>query len=235
MIHASNVARFFFDRIKQSLVASVGLLLFSFGFYLQLVANVGLASWQCLNQGLSMSLSITFGQASILVSVFVVIADFLLHEPIGIGTILDAFLVGWGTDFFIWLDLIPYQTNFGAGLAVMALAIVIMSIAQSIHMKEGLSCGPRDALMVAIGKRLPMVSVGTVCIVMSLIVLTIGYFLGGSIGLGTVINLFGAGIIMDAVFHLLHFDPRVIKHESLWETTVEFAKAWNGDCKKRQS
>ena len=74
------LSRFFLNRLRRCLLASVGLLLFALGFYMQLSANVGLSPWTALNQGLSMRLPITFGQASITVSVIIIIADLLMKE-----------------------------------------------------------------------------------------------------------------------------------------------------------
>ncbi len=220
----SSIFCFFTDRLRRCIIASCGLFLFSFGYYLQLVADIGLPPWQALNQGLAQHLPITFGQASILISVLIVFTDILLKEAIGLGTILDAFIVGWGADFFIWLDLIPHQKNFWYGILVQIAALVIMSFAVSIQMKAALSCGPRDALMVAIGKRLPRVSIGTISISVSLIVLLIGFLLGGSVGAGTVINLVLSGIILDFVFNLIHFEPRAVVHENLLQTCSEFIR-----------
>ena len=87
------LSEFLLNRTKRSLLASAGLILFAFGFYMQLAANIGLSPWTALNQGLSLHLPITFGQASILVSVVIIISDLLMKEAIGLGTILDALLV----------------------------------------------------------------------------------------------------------------------------------------------
>ena len=151
---------FFLDRLKRSLLASAGLLLFSFGFYLQLAGNVGLSPWPALNQGLSNHLPITFGQASILVSVIIVVLDLLMKETIGLGTILDALLVGWGSDLFIALELIPYQDEFIPGLALLIIGLVAACVGQWLYMLAGLSCGPRDAFLVGLGKKLPKLSSG---------------------------------------------------------------------------
>ena len=222
------LSKFLFDRAKRSLLASAGLLLFAFGFYLQLAANIGLSPWTALNQGLSNHLPITFGQASILVSVFIVASDLLMHETIGLGTILDAFLVGWGSDLFIALELVPYQTEFLPGLGVLVVGMVVSCLGQWIYMLAGLSCGPRDSFLVALGKRLPRLSIGWVNILLNLMVAIIAFFLGGQIGLGTVISLFGIGIVMDLVFKIVRFEPRNVVHEGLMETISEFFKALKG-------
>jgi len=219
------LSKFLLDRAKRSLLASAGLLLFSFGFYLQLAANIGLSPWTALNQGLSNHLPITFGQASILVSVVIIASDLLMKESIGLGTLLDAFLVGWGSDLFIALEPVPYQTQFLPGLGVLFVGMVITCVGQWIYMLAGLSCGPRDAFLVALGKRLSRLSIGWVNILLNLMVAVIAFFLGGQIGLGTLIALLGTGMVMDLVFKIVKFEPRNVEHESLLGTIAALRRA----------
>ena len=209
------LSQFLLDRMKRSLLASAGLILFAFGFYMQLAANIGLSPWTALNQGLSNHLPITFGQASILVSVLIIVSDLLMREAIGIGTILDALLVGWASDLFIALEPIPYQEDFLPGLLVLFVGTVILCVGQWIYMLAALSCGPRDAFLVALGKRLPRLSIGTVNILLCLAVSVIAFFLGGQLGLGTILTLFGTGVLMDIVYKIVKFEPRNVEHESL--------------------
>ena len=209
------LSQFLLDRMKRSLLASAGLILFAFGFYMQLAANIGLSPWTALNQGLSNHLPITFGQASILVSVLIIVSDLLMREAIGIGTILDALLVGWASDLFIALEPIPYQEDFLPGLLVLFVGTVILCVGQWIYMLAALSCGPRDAFLVALGKRLPRLSIGTVNILLCLAVSIIAFFLGGQLGLGTILTLFGTGVLMDIVYKIVKFEPRNVEHESL--------------------
>ena len=219
---------FLTDRLKRSLLATAGLLLFSFGFYLQLAGNVGLSPWPALNQGLSNHLPITFGQASIMVSVIIVVLDLLMKETIGLGTILDALLVGWGSDLFIALELIPYQDEFLPGLALLIAGLIAACVGQWLYMLAGLSCGPRDAFLVGLGKKLPKLSIGTVNILLTLAVALIAAALGGQIGFGTFLSLMCTGIIMDLVFKIVRFEPRSVTHEGLVETVQEFIKAAKG-------
>ena len=191
------LSHFLIDRVKRSLLASAGLLLSAFGFYLQLAANIGLSPWTALNQGLSNHLPITFGQASIMVSVLIVCLDLLMKETIGIGTIL---VVG----------------------------LAISCVGQWLYMLAGLSCGPRDAFLVGLGKKLYKLPIGWVNIILNLMVAVVAFVLGGQIGLGTIIALFGTGIIMDIVFKIVRFEPRNVPHEGLLETMSEFMKVLKG-------
>lgn len=228
-MHTSSSLRdYLLNRLVRVFVASVGLLIFAFGYYLQLVVSVGVSPWHALNQGLSQVLGLSFGQVSVIISVCVVATDLLLREPIGVGTLLDAFLVGWGTDFFIGLELIPYQEDIWMSLLILVLSIVIICFSQVIYMKAGLSCGPRDALMVAIGKRLRRLPIGVIGVMMNCAVMLAGFWMGGSIGIGTLINITCFGIIMQAVFKLCRFDPRDVEQEGLTETIRAFFTALKG-------
>ena len=64
-----------------------------------------------MNQGLALRFPISYGTASILVSVAVIVVDLLMKEPIGLGTILDAFLVGWGTDLFLSREMVTEKAG----------------------------------------------------------------------------------------------------------------------------
>lgn len=225
MTHTETLQQFLLNRLWRMALATVGLVFFSFGLYLQLVADVGLAPWQVLNEGLFLHLPITFGQTSILISLAVVAADLLLREPIGVGTILDALVVGWATDFFLWLDPVKKPDGFLMAVVLLLLGTVAACVSQYIYMKAALSCGPRDALLVAVGKRLPKIPIGTVNILMTAVVLAAGWILGGTVGVGTLITLFGTGIIMDLVFKVLRFEPRTIVHEGLTQTIAALKAA----------
>ena len=85
------------------LLAAFSLFLNGFGIYLTIQANIGAAPWDVLNLGLSKSLGILYGNASIAVSVTILVIDILLREPIGLSMFIDAFVVGKSVDFFNWL------------------------------------------------------------------------------------------------------------------------------------
>lgn len=137
------------ELLKKTLLAAIGLICFGAGVYLTIQANIGVAPWDALNLGLSKTFGILYGTASVGVSVILILIDLLLKEHIGIGTILDAVLVGKTVDFLNWLDLIPSQENIWAGIVMMLIGFFIMGLSQVIYMKAGLCCGPRDSLLLA--------------------------------------------------------------------------------------
>ena len=90
------------ELLCKSLKASLGLLIFSLGVHLTVKADIGLAPWDVFAMGLSNHLPLTFGQATMMISIIIVIVDILLKEQIGLGTILDAIIVGIGIDLFFF-------------------------------------------------------------------------------------------------------------------------------------
>lgn len=206
------------DRGKRSLLAAFGLAVYGFGTYLQIQASIGLSPWNALSQGVADRIGWTFGNASILISLLVIALDLLLREPIGLGTILDALVVGWSVDFFAWTGWVPLASSLPMQLVLMLAGLVIMFVGAYFYMKQGLSCGPRDAMLVALGKRIPRVSIGLINIALLAAVLVASVLLGVLPGLGTLITILGNGVIMDLVFRCLRFEPRSVEHENLFET-----------------
>ena len=208
-----------FSLLKRSLLASAGLVLFGMCLYCIIQANIGVAPWDVFCIGLSNTLHIKYGTASIGISFTIIIVDLLLGEKIGIGTILDAIIIGKVVDLLNFLNLIPaIENNLFASIGLMIVAFVGEGFAQVIYMKAGLSCGPRDALQLGLGKRAKKLSIGVVDIFILAGAVTVGFFLHGPIGIGTLISPFGIGIMQDVVFKLTKFNPKTVKHESIVES-----------------
>ena len=206
------------SRIVKMIWSAFTMFFIGFGIYLQIEADIGFPSWNALNQGFSIVFPITYGTASILIGLSVVVIDLIMKEPIGIGTLIDAVCVGLGTDFFSMLDPVPEMDSFVLKLVVFMISLFILCIGQYMYMITGLSCGPRDAFLVAVGKRCKKISIGTVNNIISAVVLAVSWAMGATIGIGTVISVFGMGIVMDWTFKLVHFEPRSVEHESIGKT-----------------
>lgn len=230
-MHPSPALRgFLLDRAARSASAVAGLTIYGFGTYLQIQANIGLSPWNALNQGLCEPTGWSFGSISIFISFLIILLDLALREPIGLGTILDALVVGWSFDFFAWSGWVPVFSALPLQLTLLLLGLVIMFFGACLYMKAGLSCGPRDALLVALGRRLPRFSIGAINIALLAVVLLIAILLGELPGLGTAITIVGNGVIMDLVFRALRFEPRSVEHESLFQTWRALAAARGADA-----
>ena len=195
----------------------LGLLVFAFGVHLTIFANIGLAPWDCLGMGLAKHTPFNYGISMTLIALTVLLIDLLLKERIGFGTVIDALLTGNFVQMFNSLNPFPENHSLWLGIAVMLAGFVFMAIGMWIYMRAAQCCGPRDSLLVGLGKRLPRVSIGVVEILLWAVVLLLGWLLGGPVGIGTLISTFGAGAVMHVVYALLRFDPREIRHRGVAE------------------
>ncbi|MBR1832973.1 MAG: hypothetical protein IJ784_11160 [Ruminiclostridium sp.] len=195
-----------------------GLLVFSFGVHLTIYANIGLAPWDCLGMGIANHTPFNYGISMTIIAVTILIIDVLLKERIGFGTVIDALLTGNFVQMFNSVDPLPPNENIWIGIAVMLAGFVFMALGMWIYMSAEQCCGPRDALLVALGKRLPKIPIGIVEVLLWSGVLLVGWLLGGQVGIGTLISTFGAGLVMQLVYSLIRFEPRELKHKGLFET-----------------
>lgn len=195
-----------------------GLFLYALGLVLAIQANIGLAPWDAFTIGVTRVTSFTYGQVSILIGVVIVVVAFFLKEKIGFGTILNTFLIGIFADLILASGLIPMLENFWLGILLLLLGQEVISIASYFYIRPGLGAGPRDSLMIALGKRLPKVPIGVIRGGIEGTVLFIGWLLGAKVGLGTVIAVFGIGTILQTTFNLLHFDVKAVAHENIFDT-----------------
>ncbi len=210
-----NRKKIFRDLLK----TAGGLIIFGFGSFLTIKANIGLAPWESLSMGISLHIPFSYGLTHMAIGIVLIVIDLLLKEKIGYGTILDAIIVGLTVDAFTVIDITPQPVNLLSSIGIMVIGLFIMGIGQYFYMAAGLSCGPRDAFLVAIGKRLPRIPIGAVNIGICISALLLGYLLGAPVGIGTILSSFGVGIAMQIVFMLLKFEPRSIQHKGLLETT----------------
>lgn len=201
-----------------SLLAAAALVINGLGVYLTIHADIGAAPWDVFNLGISKTLGILYGNASITVSLLVLVVDILMKEPIGIAMFIDALVVGKAVDFFTWLNVIPTPDSMLGSIAMMFAGLVIMGYTQYLYMWAGLGCGPRDTLMVGLAKHLRRIPIGVVSIGLLTLVTVVGRVLGGPIGIGTLICAFCAGPIMQLAFTTVHFDATAVRHQPLGES-----------------
>ncbi len=204
--------------IKRLVQLVFGLFLYGLGMYLCVQANVGLAPWDAFHWGVSHQLGVSMGTVAISTGLLIIIVDFFLGEQIGVGSVANAILVGVFLDWFTAMELLLPVTHFGLGLLVLMAGLTTIAIATYFYSSTALGCGPRDALMVALRRRFPHVSVGVIRGSIEGAVLVGGWLCGAKVGLGTVAAVFGIGVIVQVVFHVAHFEVTAVAHESLSDT-----------------
>ena len=171
----------------------VGLFIYGLGIACMVDANIGSAPWDVLAQGISVQSGFSYGLASIVVSVIVLLTWIPLKVRPGIGSILNAICIGLFTD--LWLPLVPKQTEFAPGIFQFAIGMVIVAFATGLYISSNLGMGPRDGLIMGSVRRFrrPVWQIRTAY---ESLVLAIGWLLGGQVGLGTVLFAFGIGYLM---------------------------------------
>ena len=209
--------------LLQWLQIAAGLLVFAFGVHLTIFANIGLAPWDCLGMGVAKHTPLNYGLSMTLIAVTILGIDLLLKERIGFGTIIDALLTGNFVQMFNDLNPFPANHNLWLGIGLMLVGFVFMALGMWVYMSAGQCCGPRDALLVGLGKRVPRLPIGLVEVLLWSVVLLAGWLLGGPVGIGTLISTLGAGLMMQLVYNIIRFEPRRVVHRDVLQTAREMA------------
>lgn len=204
--------------LSNSLMAAVALFFNGLGVYLTIHASIGAGPWDVFHIGLSKTLGILYGNASITVSLTILVIDIIMKEPIGIAMFIDSFVVGKAVDFFTALDVVPVPKTMVGGIAMILAGLVIMGYTQYFYMKAALGCGPRDTLLVGLAKIFRKIPIGAVSIGLLSIATLTGWLMGGPVGIGTLVNVFCCGPIMQFAFTSVHFDATGIRHQRLKES-----------------
>lgn len=176
-------------RIRRLLSLGAGLILFGFSLALLVSADLGLDPWDVFHQGLAETLSLRLGVAVVGTSLFVLMLWIPLRQPPGIGTLANALLVG--VIFEASIAILPDVSSLLGRFGLLFAAVGLNAIGTGLYIGAGLGPGPRDGLMTGLAARgLPLRVVRTG---IEITVLVIGWLLGGSVGIGTLVYAFGIG------------------------------------------
>ncbi len=170
-----------------------GLFVYGLGVALTVHAGIGIAPWDVLAQGISIQTGLSFGVATVAVSIVVLICWIPLKVKPGFATVANALLVGLFADF--WLMILPDLTAYWQQLAVFMLGVVVVAIATGLYISSRLGSGPRDGLMQGTANALdkPFWIVRTA---FEGSVLTIGWLMGGQVREGTLIFALTIGYLV---------------------------------------
>lgn len=167
----------------------VGLIFFGVGIALMVEGDLGLAPWDVFHKGVASQTGSSIGMVIIATSIVVVFGFLALGERLGLGTILNAVMIGLVVDAS--LPLLPTPSALPARLAFTIGGPILIAMASGLYIGGGLGPGPRDGLMTGLAKRGVQVWKARTGIEMT--VLVIGLFLGGRVGIGTVWFTLGIG------------------------------------------
>ncbi|MDR7871144.1 MAG: hypothetical protein RIN55_09810 [Tissierellaceae bacterium] len=188
-----------------------GFLLFAVGTVCIINAKIGVSPWDVFHQGLSKLTGITLGQASISTGVIIIAIDIYLGQPIGWSTVSNMLLIGTFIDLLMLGNLVPSPESFIPSLILLLFGIVLQGFAVFLYMPVGWGAGPRDGLMVVLMNKTGK-SVRFIKSIIEIFAVSIGYLLGGNLGVGTIIFAFMTGPIWQYIFKLLKFNVNEVEH-----------------------
>tara|TARA_Y100001970_G_scaffold124409_1_gene154057 strand:- start:149 stop:829 length:681 start_codon:yes stop_codon:yes gene_type:complete len=167
-----------------------GLTLFGLGEGLLLVSSTGASPWSVLAQGISLNVNYSIGIITFFISLFVIFLWIFLNQKPGIGTVLNAIIIALMIDFSINVFDVP-ENHFSQILMAIS-AVLLVGIGSGFYLVANLGPGPRDGLMTGLQKKtnLPIASVRAF---LEISVVSIGWYLGGTVGVGTLMFAFGVG------------------------------------------
>ena len=167
-----------------------GLSLFGLGEGLLIVSFTGASPWSVLAQGISLNVNLSIGTITLLISIAVLILWIPLGQKPGMGTIFNALIIAIMID--VCIKYVPTPSNYIHQLLLAIISVVMVGIGGGIYLVSNLGAGPRDGLMIGLQK-LTNFPIAVVRGTLEISVVSIGWYLGGTVGIGTLFFAFGIG------------------------------------------
>ena len=177
-----------------------GLTLFGLGEGLLIVSFTGASPWSVLAQGISLNVNLSIGTITFLISVAVLILWIPLGQKLGVGTLFNALIIALMIDLCI--KFVPTPFNYIHQLVLAVISVITVGIGGGIYLVSNLGAGPRDGLMIGLQK-ITNLPIAVVRATLEISVVSIGWFLGGTVGIGTLLFAFGIGPCVVLGLHLV--------------------------------
>jgi uncharacterized membrane protein YczE len=191
-----------------------GLAFFGFGITLFIRANLGLAPWDIFHKGLSEKLDVSIGLVIVGVGLLLLLLWIPLRQKPGVGTVLNALEIGFVVNLTKPLIGEPDQLVMRTFMVIAG--VLVIALGSALYIGAGLGSGPRDGLMLGLSHRSiggRRISIRVARTTIELTVMIAGLFLGGSIGIGTLIFMFGIGPLVQLV--LPRFEMRLARAKQI--------------------
>ncbi len=167
-----------------------GLTLFGLGEGLLIVSFTGASPWSVLAQGISLNVNLSIGTITLLISIAVLILWIPLGQKPGMGTIFNALIIALMIDLCI--KFVPTPSNYINQLILAVVSVITVGIGGGIYLVSNLGAGPRDGLMIGLQK-ISNFPIAAVRATLEITVVSVGWYLGGTVGIGTLLFAFGIG------------------------------------------
>ena len=191
-----------------------GLAFFGLGITLFIRANLGLAPWDIFHKGLSEKLDVSIGLVIVGVGLLLLLLWIPLRQKPGVGTVLNALEIGFVVNLTKPLIGEPDQLVMRTFMVIAG--VLVIALGSALYIGAGLGSGPRDGLMLGLSQRSiggRRISIRVARTTIELTVMIAGLFLGGSIGIGTLIFMFGIGPLVQLV--LPRFEMRLARDKQI--------------------
>ena len=167
-----------------------GLTLFGLGEGLLIVSFTGASPWSVLAQGISLNINLSIGTITLLISLAVLVLWIPLGQKPGMGTIFNALIIAIMIDLCI--KFVPTPSNYIHQLILAIISVITVGIGGGIYLVSNLGAGPRDGLMIGLQK-LTKLPIAVVRAALEISAVSVGWYLGGTVGVGTLLFAFGIG------------------------------------------
>lgn len=194
-----------------------GLFLYALGSVIIINAHIGYAPWDVFHVGAAKTIGVSVGTVSIVTGIFIGFLVFFLGEKLGLGTILNMVLIGGFIDIIFLINVIPLAKSIIWSILMLIIGLIMLALGTYFYISSGLGAGPRDSLMVALTRKTGL-PIGVCRGMIEVTVVTIGWKLGGMVGVGTLVVAFTIGFWIQVTFKTFQFDATKIKHETLNQT-----------------
>ena len=193
----------FKPNLKTLIYLVLGLSLFALGEALLITANQGVSPWTVLAQGISFQTNLSIGVTTFIVSLIVLILWYPLKQKPGLGTILNIILISIIIDLSI--PILPYPKSFLFQIIQSILAVFIVGLGSGFYLTANLGPGPRDGLMTGL-QSLTNQPISLIRTVIEVSAVGLGFYLGGIVGIGTLLFAFGIGPMVSlGIFIVMKF------------------------------
>ena len=191
--------------IRDLIRIQIGFLLFGLAITLMIRGNLGTSAWAVLEVALAPKRHISIGTMTVVMGIMVLSGALLMREKLGWGTLANILSIGPWEDFWLWI--IPsVKNNLPLQTGMLLLSIFLMGLASAIYIGVDAGAGPRDSMMLAI-KRITGISIRAARAIIEVTVVSIGWWLGGPAGVGTVIYALLVGPSVQWGFKIFKVQP----------------------------
>ncbi|ABR47300.1 protein of unknown function DUF161 [Alkaliphilus metalliredigens QYMF] len=199
-----------------------GFFLYALGILTSVYANLGMSPWGVFHMGISNYTPFTLGQVTQLFGLLILVISYLMGVMPGLGSIFNMIFIGAFIDLIELLGILRTPGTLMGQIIMLLVGVFISGWATYFYLQVHLGAGPRDGLMEGLVRKLQK-PVWKIRGVIEFTVLSIGFLLGGPVGLGTLVTATTIGFSVQFAFKIGKYDPRSVQHTNLTELMTKLS------------